>query len=85
MAGTVLFDLGEKLPVGGFEFILEDGAFEAWAVEELPADVVYADEDAEYVGLVVEVISLPAVFEVADSVAGDAAVDDIEVVSGVFG
>ena len=51
---------------------------------ELPPDVVYADEDAENIGVVVETVLLPAVFEVTDGVAGDSGVEDIQVVCRVF-
>ena len=50
----------------------------------MPPDVVNADEDAEDIGLVVDAVPLPPFFEVSDIVAGDASVDDIEVVCWAF-
>ena len=83
-AGTILFDFIEKLPVCRFKFINEDGPRKVVFARKLPPDVVDADEDAEDVGIVVETIPSPAVFEVADGVAADTSINNVQVVSWIF-
>jgi hypothetical protein len=70
--------------VSGFVFVEQDGVRQFVFGVELVPDIVNADEDAEDIGIVVEAVLLPAVFEVADGVAGDSGVEDIKVVFGVF-
>ena len=74
----------KELPVSGFVFVEQDGVGQFVFGGELPPDVVNADEDAEDIGVVVEAILLPTVFEVRNGVAGDSGVDDIKVVCRVF-
>jgi hypothetical protein len=83
-AVTFLCRKCEKLPVSGFVFVERDGVRQFVFGSELPPDIVDADEDAEDIGVVVEAILLPAILEVAYSVAGDTCIDDIQIVSGIF-
>ena len=83
-AVTFLCHHRKKLPVGRLVFVKRDGVWQVVFGSELPPDVVNADEDAEYLGVVVEAIFLPAAFEVRNGVAGDSGVEDIQVVCWVF-
>ena len=51
--------------------------------------VVHADEDAQHVGLQIERVLLPALFQIEHGVAADAAIDEVELRLGkrrtVFG
>ena len=84
LAVTFLCHHRQKLPVSGFVFVERDGVRQFVFGGELPPDVVNANDDAEDIGIVVEAILLPAGFEVADGVAGDSGVEDIQVVCWVF-
>ena len=84
LAVTFLFCEREELPVSRFVFVEQDGVTQFVFGVELVPDIVDADEDAEDIGIVVEAIPLPSVFEVADGVAGDSGVEDIKVVCRVF-
>ena len=84
-AVTFLCRERKELPVSGFVFVEQDGVRQFVFGVELVPDVVNADEDAEDIGIVVEAILLPAGFEVRNGVAGDACIDDIQIVSGIFG
>ena len=84
LAVTFLFRERKKLPVNRFVFVEQDGEGQFVFGVELAPDIVDADQDAEDIGVVVEAILLPAVFEVADGVAGDSGVEDIQVVCRVF-
>ena len=83
-AVTFLLDFVKKPYVSRFIFFRKDSVRQFGFCGKLPPDVVNADENAEDVGFVVEAIPLPAVFEVANGVAGDASVNDVQVVSWVF-
>jgi CBS domain-containing protein len=84
LAVTFLFRKRKDVSVSGFVFVEQDGVRQFVFGVELVPDIVNADEDAEDIGIVVEAVLLPAVFEVADGVAGDSGVEDIKVVFGVF-
>ncbi len=83
-AVTFLFGIFEQSFVGRFIFVGEDGS-RHFALLELPPDVVDANENAQDIGIMVETILFPAFVEVSDGVAGDAPVDNVQVIFGVLG
>ena len=84
LAVTFLFRERKEVPISGFVFVDRDGVRQFVLGVELVPDIVDADEDAEDIGVVVKAILLPAIFEVADGVAADARIDNVQVVSGIF-
>jgi len=84
-AVTFSFDIREKRDVSRLILLRIYGLWREKAPFKLPPDVVDADEDAEDIGVVVDAVGLPAVFEVAYGVSADAGVNDIEVMGRVGG